>query len=78
MNNGIRWGVLSTAKIGRDKAIPAMQKCNNSTVVAIASRNPEHAKETASLLGIETAYGSYDELLNDPTIDAIYFSKVQS
>ena len=41
-------------------------------MVAIASRNLEHAKETASLLGIETAYGSYEELLNDPTIDAIY------
>jgi len=72
MKHGIRWGVLSTAKIGREKVIPAMQKSNNGSVVAIASRNLDHAKETASLLGIETAYGSYEELLNDPTIDAIY------
>ena len=72
MNIGIRWGVLSTAKIGREKVIPAIQKSNNGSVVAIASRNLEHAKETAGLLGIETAYGSYEELLNDRSIDAIY------
>lgn len=72
MKNNIKWGVLSTAKIGREKVIPAMQKCSNGSVVAIASRNPEQAKETASLLGIEKAYGSYEELLNDQEIDAIY------
>lgn len=72
MQNRIRWGVLSTAKIGREKVIPAMQKCSNGSVVAIASRNLEHAKETAKLLNIEKAYGSYEELINDTTIDAVY------
>ena len=72
MNNTINWGVLSTAKIGREKVIPGIQKASNCNVVAIASRNLEHAKETANLLRIKTAYGSYEELLNDPTIDAVY------
>lgn len=68
----IRWGVLSTAKIGREKVIPAMQKCSNGSVDAICSRNLEQAFATAKLLNIGKAYGSYEELLNDPEIDAIY------
>lgn len=72
MKNGIRWGVLSTAKIGREKVIPALQKCSNGSVDAICSRNLEQATATAQLLNIGKAYGSYEELLNDPEIDAIY------
>ena len=68
----VRWGVLSTAKIGREKVIPGIQKSPNCSVVAIASRNLVQAKETAKLLNIEKAYGSYEELLNDPDIDAVY------
>ncbi|MEI6276903.1 MAG: Gfo/Idh/MocA family oxidoreductase [Prolixibacteraceae bacterium] len=72
MNNSVKWGVLSTAKIGREKVIPGIQKALNCSVVAIASRNLEQAENTAKLLNIGKAYGSYEELLNDPTIDAIY------
>lgn len=72
MKNGIRWGVLSTAKIGREKVIPGIQKASNCSVVAIASRNIEQAEITAKLLNIGKAYGSYEELLNDQEIDAIY------
>ncbi|MFY9150463.1 MAG: Gfo/Idh/MocA family oxidoreductase, partial [Prolixibacteraceae bacterium] len=72
MKNKIRWGILSTAKIGREKVIPALQKCSNGSVDAICSRNLEQAKVTAKLLNISKAYGSYEELLNDPEIDAIY------
>ncbi len=72
MKNTINWGILSTAKIGREKVIPGIQKASNCNVVAIASRNLKHAKETANLLGIKTAYGSYEELLNDTTVDAVY------
>ena len=68
----IRWGILSTAKIGREKVIPGIQNSPNCSVVAISSRNPETANETAKLLNIEKAYGSYEELLNDPDIDAVY------
>jgi len=72
MTNKLRWGVLSTANIGLRKVIPAMQQGLHTTVVAIASRDLTKAREAASKLGIPTAYGSYDELLADPNIDAIY------
>jgi predicted dehydrogenase len=68
----IRWGVLSTAKIGTVKVIPAMQNGRYSQVVALASRDLARAKEEAEGLGIATAYGSYEELLADPEVDAIY------
>lgn len=68
----VRWGILSTAKIGREKVIPAIRKSSNGSVDAISSRNPEQATATAKLLNIGKAYGSYEELLNDPEIDAIY------
>jgi predicted dehydrogenase len=68
----IRWGILSTAKIGTQKVIPAMQRGRNCEVVAIASRSVAVARAAAEPLGIPLAYGSYEELLADPTIDAIY------
>lgn len=70
--SNVRWGVLSTANIGVEKVIPAMQRGNYCDMVAIASRNLEHARATASKLGFAKAYGSYEELLADPEIDAIY------
>ena len=72
MAKKLRWGVLSTAKIGWTKVLPAMQLCEFASVDAIASRNLAKAQETAAKLGIPTAYGSYEELLADPNIDAIY------
>jgi predicted dehydrogenase len=72
MNKKIRWGVLSTASIGVRKVIPAMQRSQFSTVAAIASRDLAKARAVAAELNIPTAYGSYEELLADPTIDAIY------
>jgi predicted dehydrogenase len=68
----IRWGILSTAKIGVEKVIPAMQKGEYCEIVAIASRDPEKANEAANLLNIPRAYGSYEELLSDEDIDAVY------
>jgi len=72
MSKKIRWGVLSTAAIGVKKVIPAMQLGQHSTVTAIASRNLQSARSAATALGIPKAYGSYEELLADPDIDAIY------
>lgn len=72
MTAKLRWGVLSTANIGLRKVIPAMQKGSTITVSAIASRDLEKAKEAASALDIPNVYGSYEELLADPDIDAIY------
>jgi predicted dehydrogenase len=72
MKSKVRWGILSTAKIGVEKVIPAMQKSNLVDILGISSRNLENAKETAAKLDIPRAYGSYAELLSDPEIDAIY------
>ena len=68
----IRWGVLGVAKIAVEKVIPAMQRGTWSEVTAIASRDGTKAKNAAAKLGIAKAYGSYEELLADPEIDAIY------
>jgi predicted dehydrogenase len=68
----IRWGVLSTARIGTETVIPAMQLGEYCTVTAIASRKLEKAQLATRQLGIEKAYGSYEELLADPDIDAVY------
>ena len=74
MSNGtkVRWGVLSTANIGREKVIPGISGSKTGHVAAIASRGIERAEEAAKALGIPKAYGSYEELLADPEIDAIY------
>ncbi len=68
----IRWGVISTAEIGTGKVIPGMQRSKRGVVAAIASRDLKRAKRAAAKLGIEKAYGSYEALIADPTIDAIY------
>jgi predicted dehydrogenase len=68
----IRWGVLSTAKIGIEKVIPAMQQSELCEIVAIASRRIEKARAAAKKLGIQKAYGSYEELLTAPEIQAVY------
>ena len=72
MSKRIRWGVLSTAAIGIKKVIPGMQQGQYVSFTAIASRDLAKAKEAATTLGIAKAYGSYEELLADPDIDAIY------
>ncbi len=68
----LRWGVLSTANIGRTKVIPAIQSSLFGEVVAIASRTQESAEKAAKELGIKHAYSSYEALLADPNVDAIY------
>ncbi len=68
----IRWGVMSTAKIGLEKVIPAMQKGDFCDVRAIASREPDRAQKAAGRLNIQRAYGAYEELLADQEIEAVY------
>jgi len=72
MSKKLRWGVLSTASIGIRKVLPGMQHGQYTTVDAIASRDLSKAQAAAAKLGIPKAYGSYEELLADPNIDAIY------
>lgn len=68
----VRWGILSTAKIGTEQVIPAMQAGKYCDMLAIASRDLDRAQAAARQLGIPKAYGSYEELLSDPEIDAVY------
>ena len=68
----VRWGVLGTANIATEKVLPAMQQGTYCDITAVASRSLEKARAAATQLGILKAYGSYEELLADPEIDAIY------
>jgi predicted dehydrogenase len=68
----IRWGILSTANIGRKAVIPGLRRSESGEVAAISSRDGGRAQEVADQLGIPKAYGSYEELLADPDIDAVY------
>jgi predicted dehydrogenase len=72
MPEKVKWGVLGVAKIATTKVIPAMQAGEWTEVAAIASRDTEKARVAARKLGIPKAYGSYEELLADPEIAAIY------
>ena len=72
MNRPIRWGILSTANIALKRFIPGIRASGNGTVAAIASRDGAKARQVATALGIPRAYGSYEALLRDPEIDAIY------
>lgn len=68
----VKWGVLSTARIGWEKVIPAMQKGERTSVEALASRDEARGREVAGRLGIPRVHGSYEALLADPDIEAIY------
>jgi predicted dehydrogenase len=72
MSSQVRWGILSTARIGTRKVIPGMQRASSCAITAIASRDRNRAGEAAAALGIPKAYGSYEELLADPEVDAVY------
>jgi predicted dehydrogenase len=71
-NGVLRWGIVSTANIGTKKVVPAIQKADRCEVLAMASRDGEAARAAAERLGISKAHGSYEELLADPDVDAVY------
>lgn len=72
MPKAIRWGVLGVANIAVKKVIPAMQRGSLTEVVALASRDSKKAEAAAAQLGIPRTYSSYEDLLGDPQVDAIY------
>lgn len=72
MKNKVKWGVLGVAKIAVEKVVPGMNRGDKSEVVAIASRNLNKAQQAAERLHLQKAFGSYQELLNDPEIEAVY------
>jgi predicted dehydrogenase len=72
MERRLRWGVLGAANIAVAKVVPAMQRGRFSRVVALASRDGAKGEKAARALGIERVHGSYEELLADPEVDAVY------
>ena len=72
MNKKVAWGVLGVANIAVKKVLPAMQRGEWCQIAAIASRDLQKAERAAKELGIGKAYGSYEELLADPEIEAVY------
>ncbi len=68
----VKWGIISTADIGVIKVIPGMLKSDELEVVAISSRSLKRAKSWGEKLGIPKAYGSYEDMLADPEIEAVY------
>ncbi len=72
MSDKIKWGVLGYARIAKKAVIPAILKTSNAEFYAIASRDREKAEECKKEFGCKKAYGSYDELLDDPEIQAVY------
>ncbi|MCY0149433.1 Gfo/Idh/MocA family oxidoreductase [Hoeflea sp. G2-23] len=67
-----RWGIMSTAKIGRDHVIPQLQDSDNGVVTAIASRDHGRARALADRFGVTHAFASYEELLASPEVDGVY------
>lgn len=67
-----KWGVISTAKIGREKVIPGIQRAKTAEVIAIASRDFDRARDAAIALGIPRAYNSYEAMLAHPDIEVVY------
>jgi predicted dehydrogenase len=68
----VRWGILSTAKIAREKIIPALRESTAHEIVAIASRTIDAARAASAKFGIPVAHGSYEALIADPNVEAIY------
>lgn len=68
----LRWGVLSTAKIGREHVLPAIQDAENGVLSAVASRDPAAARALADRFGAPHAFGSYREMLESELVDAVY------
>jgi predicted dehydrogenase len=68
----LRFGILSTAKIGRELVVPAIQDAENAVVTAVASRDLARARDMADRFSVPHAFGSYEEMLASDTIDAVY------
>ncbi len=68
----VRWGILGTGLIGREHVIPAIKRADRCELLALASRSIERARDVCADFAVPRAYGSYEELLADPDIDAVY------
>lgn len=68
----VRWGILSTAKIGRELVMPAIQLARNGELAALASRDPARGSVVCEQFGITNLYSNYEDLITSPDVDAIY------
>lgn len=68
----VKWGVLGTAAIAWDQTLPGMKEAYNCELYAIAGRNPEKTRRFQDTFGFEKAYSSYEELLDDDSVEAVY------
>ena len=68
----LRWGILGCARVARQVMGPGIRQSRNGVILAIASRKPEKAQKFAATFGIERAYGCYEEVLDDPDVQAVY------
>lgn len=73
-NKKVKWGVIGTANIAKKATIPAMKQADNCQLYAIAGRNIEKAESFKEEFGFEKAYGSYEELLKDKEVEAVYIA----
>ncbi|AIQ21017.1 oxidoreductase [Paenibacillus sp. FSL H7-0357] len=72
MAQKLRWGIMGCAQIATNSVMPAIQESESGVIAAVASRGLEKSSAVAAEFGIEKAYGSYEELLADQDIDAVY------
>ncbi|GIP21973.1 Gfo/Idh/MocA family protein [Paenibacillus sp. J22TS3] len=72
MEKKLRWGIISTADIGIKAVMPAIQQSATGVLAAVASRNLDKSEAVRAQFGMDKAYGTYEELLADPEIDAVY------
>ncbi|USB32169.1 Gfo/Idh/MocA family oxidoreductase [Paenibacillus sp. YPG26] len=72
MDEQLRWGIMGCAGIARDCIMPAIMNSTNGTIEAVASRGVEKSRALADQFGVQKAYGSYEELLQDSSVDAVY------
>src|SRR3990170_4690347 len=68
----VRWGVLGCAGVAEQVVVPGIQRSRNGTVLGVASRDPQRAREFARKFSIARSYGSYQALLSDPDVEAVY------
>jgi len=68
----LRWGIMSTARIATEKVVPGIRRAARCEIVALASRDEERGRVVADRLDIPRVHGSYDALLADPEVDAVY------
>lgn len=72
MVDPVRWGILGCARIARNWVAPAIVTAPGAELWAVASRTPQKAQEMARQFGAQKAYGSYEQLLADPDVEAVY------